>query len=367
MPPAHIAEANPAGVEAGWNTGFDKGMPVSAGPFKFGDFKPTDSLTLVRNDAYFGPKAPLDSVVFRFLPESTTQPDALRNSEVQMIYPQPQLDLVSQVEGIPGLKSETNFGLSFEHLTFNTTTPGLDDVAVRKAIALGTDREAILKRTVAQFSDEAKTLGNRVYVNNQPEYVDNGTQYAKADAAAATKLLEGAGYAKGANGIYAKAGKPLSFRLSTTSGNALRETQGELFKSQMQTLGIDIKIDNSPSKVLFGERLPKGNFDIANFAWVSSPFPTGNKSLYGTGGGSNYGKYSNTAVDKMFTDANAILDDAKKAEAFNKIDKVLWDDMVSLPLYQKPTFIAYSEKYANIGDNASLEGPFWNVGTWGLK
>ena len=367
MPPAHIAEANPAGVEAGWNTGFDKGIPVSAGPFKIGDYKPTDSLTLVRNDAYGGPKAPLDSVVFRFLPESTTQPDALRNNEVQLIYPQPQLDLVSQVEGIPGVKSETNFGLSFEHLDFNFQTPGLDDIAVRRAIALGTDREAILKRTVAQFSDEAKVLGNRIYVNNQKEYVDNGTQYAKADVAGATKLLEDAGYAKGANGIYAKGGKPLSFRFSTTSGNALRETQGELFKSQMQAIGVDIKIDNSPSKVLFGERLPKGNFDIANFAWVATPFATSNKSIYSTGGGQNYGKYGNPAVDKMFTEGNTILDDAKRAETFNKIDKALWDDMVTIPLYQKPTFIAYSDKYANVGDNASSEGPFWNVGTWGLK
>ena len=367
MPPAHILQANPAGVEAGWNTGLDKGIPVSGGPFKIGDYKPTDSLTLVRNDAYFGPKAPLDSVIFRFLPESTTQPDALRNNEVQLIYPQPQLDLVSQVEGLPGVKSETNFGLSFEHLDFNFKTPGLDDVAVRKAIALGTDREAILKRTVAQFSDKAEVLGNRIYVNNQEEYVDNGEQYAKADVAGATKLLEDAGYTKGANGIYAKGGTPLSFRFSTTSGNALRETQGELFKSQMQAIGVDIKIDNSPSKVLFGERLPKGNFDIANFAWVATPFATANKSIYSTDAGQNYGKYSNPAVDKMFIEANTILDDAKRAEAFNAIDKALWDDMVTIPLYQKPTFIAYSDKYVNVGDNASSVGPFWNVGEWGLK
>ena len=38
------------------------------------------SLTLARNDRYFGPKAHLDSLVFRFLPESTTQPAALRTT-----------------------------------------------------------------------------------------------------------------------------------------------------------------------------------------------------------------------------------------------------------------------------------------------
>ncbi len=365
--PAHYLATLPGGIEAAWNTGLDKGFPLSGGPFKIGTYKPTDSLTLVRNDAYWGPKANLDSVVFRFLPESTTQPDALKNGEVQLIYPQPQLDLVSSVKAIPGVVSETNFGLTFEHLDFNLKTPGLDDPAVRKAIASGLDAESMLKRTVGQFSDKAAPLGNRIYVNSQKEYVDNAGDYGKGKAADAEKLLTDAGYAKGADGIYAKGGKKLSFRFTTTSGNALRETQGELFKTQMKAIGIDIRIDNSTSKVYFGERLPKGNYDIADFAWVATPFATSNKSIYSTGSGQNYGKYSNTAVDKAFNDANLILDDQKRADAFNAIDKQLWDDMVTIPLYQKPTFIAYSDKYVNIGDNATSEGPFWNVGEWGLK
>jgi peptide/nickel transport system substrate-binding protein len=365
--PAHIANKDPKGVVEGWNNGFNKGITVSGGPFKFGTYKPTDSLTLVRNDAYWGPKAHLDSVIFRFLPESTTQPDALKNGEVQMIYPQPQLDLVAQVKGIPGITSQTNFGLSFEHLDFNVKTPGLGDLAVRQAIATGLDRTSMLKRTVGQFSDKAQVLGNRIYVNSQKEYVDNGGDYGKGDVAAATKLLEGAGYAKGADGIYAKAGKKLSFRFSTTTGNALRETQGELFKTQMKAIGVDIKIDNSKSAVLFGERLPKHNFDIADFAWVATPFASSNKSIYSTGDGQNYGQFSDPTVDQAFKDANDILDPAKSVSAYNAIDKKLWDGMATIPLYQKPTFIAFSDKYVNISDNASSEGPFWNVGTWGLK
>lgn len=365
--PAHLANKMPGGIEKAWNTGFDKTITVSGGPFKFGSYKPTESLTLVRNDAYWGPKAKLDSVVFRFLPESTTQPDALKNGEVQLIYPQPQLDDVAKVNAIPGVVSQISFGLTFEHFDFNVKTPGLDDVAVRKAIALGLDLPSVLKRTVSQFSDKAQSLGNRMYVNNQKEYVDNAGVYGKGDTTGATKALEAAGYAKGADGIYAKGGKKLSFRFSTTSGNALRETQGELFKTQMKAIGIDIKIDNSTSKVLFGERLPAHNFDITDFAWVATPFATANKSIYSTGSGQNYGQYSNPAVDKAFTTANTILDDQKRADAFNAIDKMIWDDMATIPLYQKPTFIAYSDKYGNIGDNASSEGPFWNVGTWGLK
>jgi peptide/nickel transport system substrate-binding protein len=368
--PSHTLEAlakTMGSPEKAWNTGLDKRITVSGGPFKLGDYQPTKSLTLVRNDAYFGPKANLDSVIFRFLPESTTVSDALKNGEVQVVYPQPQLDLVEQVKGIPGVTSQTNFGLTFEHFDFNAKTPGLDDVMVRKAIATGLDRGSMLKRTVGQFSDKAAPLGNRIYVNNQKEYVDNAGDYGKGDVAAATALLEGDGYAKGVDGIYAKEGKKLSFRFSTTAGNKLRETQGELFKTQMKAIGIDIKIDNSPSPVLFGERLPKGNYDIVDFAWVGGPFATSNKGIYFSTGGQNYGKFNDPAVDKRLLEATSILDDKQRADAFNAVDKLLWDGMATIPLYQKPTFIAFSDKYVNIGDNASAEGPFWNVGQWGLK
>ncbi|MCW2543949.1 MAG: transporter substrate-binding protein [Frankiales bacterium] len=367
MVPAHLANKMAGGIEEAWNNGFNNTIPVSAGPFKFGAYKKTESLTLVRNDQYFGTKANLDSIIFRFLPESTTQPDALKNGEVQVIYPQPQLDLVAQVKAIPGVVSETNFGLTFEHLDFNVKTPGLNDVVVRKAIALGLDTDSLLKRTVGQFSDKAQTLGNRIYVNSQKEYVDNGGANGKGDVTGAAKLLTDAGYAKGADGIFAKGGKKLSFRFSTTSGNKLRETQGELFKAQMKLVGIDIRIDNSTSTVLFGERLPAHNFDIADFAWVATPFATSNTGIYTTGGGQNYGQYSSAVVDSALKAADSTLDDTDRTAKFNAIDKQIWDDMATIPLYQKPTFIAYSDKYVNIGDNASSEGPFWNVGTWGLK
>ena len=133
--PSHYIKERPGG----WNTGLDKEPEKipSAGWFKVESYTAGQSLTLVRNDKYFGAKANLDSVVFRFLPESTTQPAALQNNEVDLIYPQPQLDQVTQVEALPDVTSEINFGLSYEHFDFNFKNELLADEAVRKAIATG--------------------------------------------------------------------------------------------------------------------------------------------------------------------------------------------------------------------------------------
>ena len=365
--PAHFMEKQPGG----WNTGLDKNPQTfpSAGWFKIENWTQGQSLTLVRNDKYWGQKANLDSVVFRFLPESTTQPAALQNNEVDLIYPQPQLDQVQQVKALPDVTSQINFGPTFEHFDFNFKNEHLADLKVRQAIAKGINIDELVNRTVKQFSDQAQPLGNRIYMKNQPDqYQDHFGEYGKGDTAAATALLEEAGYAKGGDGIYAKGGKKLSLRISTTAGNQLRETQEELFQAQMKEIGVDIKIANADSTKFFGEWLPNGNFDIANFAWVGSPFSiSGSQATYITGGGGNYGSYASDKVDELFTQAMGEFDDAKATELGNQIDQQITADMATIPLYQKPTFIAWRNTFGNIADNSTQDGPFWNSNIWGQK
>jgi peptide/nickel transport system substrate-binding protein len=364
--PAHYMEK----VAGGWNTGLDKNpekIPVN-GPFKVSTWEQGQSLTLVRNDRYFGPKAHLDSVVFRFLPESTTQPAALQNSEVDLIYPQPQLDLVAQVKALPDVTSELNIGLSFEHFDFNFKNEHLADPAVRKAIATGMNIPELVNRTVKQFTDQAQPLGNRIWLPGQKYYQDHFGQYGKGDTAAATKMLEGAGYAKGADGVYAKDGRRLSLRISTTAGNQLRETQEQLFQAQMKGIGVEIKIANADSTKLFGDWLPGGNFDIANFGWVGNPFAiSSSQDIYRTGGGGNYGQYASKQVDQLFAQAVREVDEAKSAELGNQIDQQLTADMATIPLYAKPTYLAVRKTFTGVGDNATQEGPFWNSNLWAQK
>jgi glutathione transport system substrate-binding protein len=364
--PAHYGKKQPGG----WNTGFDKNPEKipSAGPFIVDNYTQGQSLTLKRNDKYWGPKAHLDSIVFRYLTESTAQPAALQNNEVDMMYAQPQLDQVKIVKEIPDVTSSISFGLQYEHLDFNTKNPQLGDVAVRKAFATGLNIQQIVDRTVKQFSDKATMLGNRFWMNGQPEYQDHRGSYGNGDTAAAEKLLTDAGYTKGADGVFAKGGKRLSFNISTTQGNKLRETQEELVQAQAKQFGFEIKIKNADADVLFNQWLPQGNYDIANFAWVATPFAvSSNDAIFRTGSAQNYGKYSNPKVDQLFTQAIAELDAKKSTELGNQIDQILWDDMATLPLYQKPQLLAYRNTFVGIGENLSSQGPFWNAGTWAQK
>jgi peptide/nickel transport system substrate-binding protein len=359
--PAHYMEK-----AGGWTKAIKEAPPaVSGGPYVVSQFVKGNSLTLVRNDKYYGKRPALDQIVYRYITDSAAEPQALANNEVQMIYPQPQLDLIDQVKKIQGVKTETNLGLNFEHIDFNFKNSLLADIAVRKAIATGIDRQELLNATVKQFTDKAAVLNNRMFMPSQKGYQDNAGGISKGDIAGAQKLLDAAGYTKGPDGIYAKNGQPLKFRYTVTQGNKLRERTEEIFIAQMKKVGIAVDPVNTTK---LGSTLSSGDFDIIQFGWVGTPFPvSSNQSIYLSTGGQNYGKFVNADVDKLFPQAIREVDPQKANDTANQIDKILFDQMATLPLYQKPTFLAYYDRYANIVDNPTSQGPFYNVQDWGLK
>jgi peptide/nickel transport system substrate-binding protein len=367
--PAHILKD-----VKGWNESMDgeKIPEWSGGPFKFEDYKPEQSVNMVPNEKYWGDKPKLDRLVIRFGLDAPALPQALENNEIDMAYPQPQTDLLDELSQVQGVKTQVNFGLSFEHIDFNLLNPLLADQAVREAIAYGLDREDLLERTVKQFDDRAELLNNRIWMTNQEEYEAHGEQWGY-DPDKATKGLEDAGYVKGADGIYAnKDGKRLSFRISTTSGNKLREDTQQVILDQLKKVGIEITIENAEGSAVFDKFFPEsGNFadadyDIALFAYVQTPFISGSVGLYTTDSGQNEMSYSNPKVDELLQAAAKSTDRDEVVELSNQADEEMWKDLPTIPLYQKPTLLPYRDTLVNVIDNASTFGPLWNAYALGV-
>ena len=378
--PAHIMPTLAADPVEAWNNGLDAtNLPsFSGGPWMLTDYVPEQSVTLVPNEAYWGTKPKLDSIVARFGITADAIPQAMQNGEIDVAYPQPQIDLVQQIEQLaPEIEATTEFGLTFEHIDFNLDNTLLADKAVRRAIALGLDRQGIVERTVGQFSDEASQLDNRIWLTNQPQYEPHGEEYAEQDVEGAKAALEEAGYTEGSDGVYAKGGQRLSFRISTTGGNALREATEQVIQSQLAEVGIEIKIDNTEGAAVFDRFFPESDnradldFDIALFAWVGTPFPSSSAALYQTPNppdqvGQNEMGYANAEVDRLFEEAAVSTDQDLVADNLNKVDELLWEDLPTIPLYQKPTYLIFRSNIQGVQDNPGTFGPLWNANEWTL-
>jgi peptide/nickel transport system substrate-binding protein len=83
--------------------------------------------------------------------------------------------------------------------------------------------------------------------------------------------------------------------------------------------------------------------------------------------GQNYSRGGDPRVDKLFPELNAATDDKTSQDLANQIDKLLWDNMYTIPLYQKPTFLAYNSNYTGFQENASSAGPLWDSTKIALK
>ncbi len=73
----------------------------------------------------------------------------------------------------------------------------------------------------------------------------------EADIEGANKLLDDAGWAKGADGIRAKNGVKLSF-LNQTSTNSVRQAAQELVKDMWSQIGVAAELRNVSASVFFG-------------------------------------------------------------------------------------------------------------------
>ena len=383
--PAHVLEestpeAQCDAITTGWPIADGIPEDISGGPWQIVQDNidvGSQIVVLTPNPEWWGEPTGLAQLVIQNIgsdPAPAVQ--AIQNQEVGIIYPQPQLDLVDQVDGLqPDVDSSISFGLSFEHIDFNTTDPLLADPVVRQAFAMALDRQEIVDQTVGQFSSDAQVLDNRLYVNNQPQYVDNAPdQYKTQYTAGAKELLEGAGYTLGADGVYAKGGQRLSFQIDTTASNPLRETTINVMIPQLADAGIEASFFANPDIFAGSDKptsLEAGGFQIALFAWVASPFVTANESIYqqaqGDNIGQNYSRVGTPEIDELFDQLVTQPDPDQAADLANQIDVLLWDQIATIPLYQKPTFLAWSSTISNVEDNASQTGPLWNGSTYTVQ
>jgi peptide/nickel transport system substrate-binding protein len=375
MMPAHIAKT--VGFNNGFQT-FNAAVKVTGGPFQIQSYTQGQSLVEVRNPKWWGTPTPLDKLVFRFFADDNQIPPALQNSEVNGANPaQASLQFKEAIASVPNLTTDIVPGLEFQHMDFNQANPYLAKVDVRQAIAYGTNRADLVNRIVGPITSSVKPLMNRIYMPNQPQYQDTSGGLGAFDPSKAKQLLQASGMTMGSDGYFhpssgPQAGKDLTFTISTTSGEPVRSEIEQLFQSYMKAIGIKINIQNYSPNTLFGTVGPKSEYDIIEFAWVSTPFASGNQPIYCSYTnpnlcGENWNHYANPQVDKLLTQAATTLDPTKAAALYNQVDSILWKDMVTLPLFQQPQLNTWTSSYANILPNPSSTGLTWNAQTWGLK
>ena len=368
--PAHIART------VGWNTGFvGPTQTISGSWFEIQSYNANQSVVLVRNPSYWGTPAKLNKLVFQFFSDDDQLVPALQNKEINILNPSTvNLSIVQNANQVPGTTKATLPGLEFEHFDFNQADPYLAKLQVREAIAHGVNRQALIQRTVGEIEKGINPLGSRVLVSTQQGY--KGTSYSFSTSTS-NNLMKEAGFKKASDGYWQpnygpQKGKDLTFTIQSTSGNSIRSETEELFQAQMKAIGIKINIQNYDANTFFGTNLPNGTYQIAEFAWVTTPFVSGNQPIYcsytnGSNCDENWTHSAHAHVDQLMASGSAAPSTSKEISDYNEADAILWQNMVTLPLYQKPQFWAWSNNLKGVIPNTSSVGVTWNAENWSIS
>jgi peptide/nickel transport system substrate-binding protein len=328
-------------------------LPIGIGPFKYTAWKRSDSVEMVANPTYFRGKPKLDRIVFKIIPDRNTVLSELQSHEIDMWLPVAS-NYYGRVTAIPGLHVLKQSGYYFGHIDLNLARPVLQDLAVRQALRLATDRETIkakIRHGLGVVQDNMVAPTNPAFNPRVPTTPFN--------IAAANTLLDQAGWVRGPGGVRAKNGVRLSLAFATSSGTPDTDEMIELIRGWWQQIGVEVNVKRYLSSVLFapyqqGGIIYAGKFDVATFQWSGDP--QGDLSnLYECDqfppNGQNLVHYCNRQVDRAMEAFKSLYSFRARQPFANFIQMKLQRDVPTIVITINDDIFAYNDELTGFHPN----------------
>ncbi|MFK7890261.1 MAG: ABC transporter family substrate-binding protein [Granulosicoccus sp.] len=321
-----------------------------SGPFKLGSYDATQKLiSQVPNDNWWGEKPVLENILWRVI-ANDAKAQAFANGEIDAFDIGSDPDAFQRALRMPEADVRKAGGPNFRHFTFNSKAGLLQDLQIRQAIVHALDRQSIAASDLAGIDWPVKPLNNHVFLQGQSGFVDTaaltGLDY---DPEKARAMLDEAGWIAGENGIREKDGQKLIVRFTQLATIKASENEALQAQSMLKEVGIKLDIVTIPV-ARFSQTLTGHEFEIIAFSWIGTPYPfSGIKQIYGTGSDSNFAQLSMPEVDALAEQIATETDMSKRIELANEADRIIWQNVHTLPLYQRPELIATRADLANYG------------------
>ncbi len=340
VPPKYIQEKG----EDYFNT-----HPVGTGPFKFVDYKPKVSLTLERNDDYWGGKPKLDKVMFRFIAEPATQAAELQAGRLDVATLIP-LSLIDTINKSDNAKIVSTPGPVAITLRFNTTEGITKDRNVRRALTMAVDRDAIVKQILM---GHAKTIAS--FQGALSFGYDPAVKPLPFDPAAAKKLLAEAGVKPGAQ-----------VQIDVRGNESTFGEVAQAVAAYLQGVGVRATIKPYETAVLINDIIPGWKVgEMHQFNWGGWTYDYDNTAylIYHSGQKWNP-KYKDAKLDALLESQRQTYDVDVRQKTLREVAAYVADQALDMPMYSLDTIVGVNKRVKNLsvpGDirfrllNASVE------------
>jgi peptide/nickel transport system substrate-binding protein len=365
--------------------------PVGTGPFRFVDFKPGDMVRAEINPSYHRPNRPFfdqlemkgggDAVSaaraviqtgeFDFAWNMQVEDEILRRME-QGGKGKVDIAVAGNIEHIQCNQTDPWKDVDGERSSLKTTHPFLTDPAVRQALNLLVDRASVQEQIYGRLG---QTTAN--FLNAPSRFRSKNTKW-EFSIDKANQILDQAGWKRGSDGVRTKDGKRLKM-VYQTSINAPRQKNQQIVKQACAKAGIEIEIKSVVASVYFSSDL--GNPDTYRKFYTDIQMYTTTMgapdaetfmlqfltaelaSKDNKWQGRNVTRWRNEEYDRTFAAARTELDPVKRAALFIKMNDLVIQNVVVIPVLWRSVISAVSNKLRNT-EITGWDSNLWNIANW---
>jgi peptide/nickel transport system substrate-binding protein len=328
--------------------------PIGTGPFKFTVWQKGTSLTVDRNDSWWGPKVAAKTIIWILYGNDEVMGQALRRGEVDILLQVPP----TIFDGLQGVSHVTRISLaswSFHHIGINVSTdaksggnPLLRDKVIRQALSYAVDRNQLVQIALAGHGKPGSTivpLGLGDWHLNIP-----ADQQMNANPNKAKQMLDAAGYLdRKGNGVRESPdGHPLKFRLIAIETTTVDVRAAQLFRDAAKNVGIELDLQtldtNTLGNTVYNASAP--NWDIFVWGWdsgVPDPDYMLGVPLCNQIGGNNDVYYCNSTYDQMYDQQASTLDVKARLAIVNQMQQMYYDDAAYIIMWYQDKLQAYRD------------------------
>ena len=355
--PKHVLSADPLKT----NT-FNKGVPVSTGPFKVEKYTSGQSVTLVRNENYFGAKPYLDKVVFTVVPDANTQIAQALSGDISIM-------ILDDKAAVARVKSASNLAVvsrplvQYYWLALNQTDPRFTDVRVRQAFVQAIDRQAIIKSVELGYG----SIANSAITPALKAYFDPSlsSRY-PYDPQKAKDLLAAAGWTPGAGGVLMKDGKPFQFTMDVGQKGVL-EPVNALIQQDLKKVGVVADLNTMEWNSYIQKVVVRREY-TASVNWWTYPsdpdvFPYYASSAAGKG--FNIPGYKDAKLDDLLIQGQATTDLEARKAVYKQLQTYMADTLPYLFLWYPDEVDVLSSSLQGVPE-LGLRDAMHYIGEWWL-
>lgn len=343
--------------------------PIGSGAFVVDKWNRGQDIILKKNPGYTSPPANakhtgpayVDEIDWKFVADPTTRVAALQGGQVDAIYDVPAVQWNTLKSGGYGLQKFVTPGRP-QQISFNTAQGPFTDENVRKAFAYSLDRKAIVD-TIGRGVIPVE--GNGGVSQATPGYSTKAADLYSQDLKKAATLLDAAGWKKGADGVRAKDGTPLTVTLPYGAGSIINADGAAILqgvKEQAAKAGFDVKLVPVPQSEFFsGKYSTPDSYDLQAGYWTAVTagilYINWRPSTADDPNYSNAAFYNDPTLEQYILDGNsAATVDAQNA-AYEKAQEYIAEHALSIGVYDRLSTLAVAPKLKGVWQEHAQGGP----------